>query len=273
MSAPKTPYTFPLRWLALAAVLLAQGCGGGGTVDPGPSGPAWLAGLPQRAVEAAPGETVWAVVPQAGSESATLSTYRVESAAGKTAVLVDALGNRLAEVPGALIHSAPGAAEPAEGDVVLADRWDADRVVGRVAAAEGAAQVAFDWNGVTETGAMDAMRPLATGGDSLALRWVGYRSAPDGPWFKGLCFAESDEQLWIADDSGQAVIVARDAVKTLSDLGAELAAGDEVSAYSWGHGYRSGRVAEVLEPGLRYAVELEGGEVRAFFFENLTQVL
>ena len=273
LSSPTT------RALTLAAWLALGGCGGDGG-DPGavggPSLPSWLAELPQREVAAAPGAVVWAVVPEAGSESAALASYRVEAAASGTAVLVDALGNRFADVPGALIHPASrfSADEIAAGHVVLADRWDAEKVVGRVASREeGEIRVAYDWNGSTASGVMDAVLPLPGAGDSLALRWVAYRPEVDAAWYKGLCFGESDERLWIADDSGHVAIAERDAVRVLDDLGRDLQPGDAVSAYSWGYGYRSGRITAVLEPGLRYAVELQDGETRAFFFDSLTQAL
>ena len=99
----------------------------------------------------------------------------------------------------------------------------------------------------------------------------GLRSGPNAAWYKGLCFAESSDRAWIRDDGGFARVVDRAAVKALGDLGrGEHAIGAEVSAYSWVGGFRSGVIEEVLEPGLRYAVKLEDGATRAFFFEDLT---
>ncbi len=272
--------------LSVLAAFLLCGCGGAAvdSVDQAePAPPGWLAGLPERAVEAAPGEMVWAVVPELGSEAVAIRTYLLEAATGTEAVLVDAIGNRYQGVPGVLVHPASGfpEAELAIGTVVLGDRWDAGKVVGRVARLEdGQVELDYDWNGVTVTGAMDAVMVLPAGEGGLALRWVGYRTpgaedsagpSPGGPWYKGLCFAESNDRVWISADGGHLEIVARDAVKPLADLGrAELAQGDAVAAYSWGHGYRPGVIEEVLEPGLRYAVKLEGGETRPVFFDSLT---
>ncbi len=258
------------------ALLLALGCSGTAVdeSDSGPQPPSWLAGLPERAATAAPGETVWAVVPELGSEGARLATYRLESAAGAEAVLVDGIGNRYEGVPGALVHpvSSFPEAELAPGTAVLAGRWDDGRIVGRVTGLEDdRVELAYDWNGVTVTSPMDAVIPLPAGEGSLALSWVGYRALGSDAWYKGLCFAESGEQLWISADGGHVDVVARDAVKPLADLGrVELAVGDAVAAYSWGQGYRPGVVEAVLEPGLRYAVKLKDGETRPVFFDSLT---
>lgn len=266
----------PSRKRALAlALLIACGCNGAVDDAGGPRPPSWLAGLPERAVEASPGETVWAVVPELGNDGARIGSYRLESAEGRQAVLVDGIGNRFESVPGALVHpvSSFPEAELAVGVAVLADRWDADRVVGRVTSLEdGRVELAYDWNGVTVTGSMDAVMALPAADDSLVLRWVGYRpEGDDDSWFKGLCFAQSGDKLWISTDGGNVEVVGVAAVKPLADLGRVApATGDAVAAYSWGHGYRSGVVEEVLEPGLRYAVKLEGGETRSVFFDSLT---
>ncbi len=135
-------------------------------------------------------------------------------------------------------------AELAPGTAVFAGRWDDGRIVGRVTGLEDdRVELAYDWNGVTVTSPMDAVIVLPAGEGSLALRWVGYRLQAQGVWFKGLCFAESGEQLWISADGGHVDVVARDAVKPLlADLGrVELAAGDAVTACSWGAGLPSRR--------------------------------
>lgn len=272
---------------ALAATALAStylvtaACGGGagpGKTEPG--WPSWVEELPARAPQAAVGEVVWAVIPEQGSEDASLGTYRLEAAEGTTAVLSDNLGNRFGGVPGALVLALAAwpAGEPRPGDAALAHRWDAGPVVGRVELAEAGGTLlaytllAYDWNGVTTRGAMDAVAPLATGEARPLPRWVAFHDA-SGSWLKGLGFAEDGDRLWLRDDSGHARIVARDDVRALSDLGqSDLAAGSRVAAYSWGHGYRPGTVARELEPGLRYDVELASGETRAFYFADLTTV-
>ena len=255
------------RALALPLVVLLGGCGGAESNEP-----AWLAELPERTIEAAAGERVWAVVPEQGSEAARLATYRIAETSGTESVLVDDLGNRFEGVPGALVHPLSGfpEAELAVGVAVLADRWDAAKVVGRVSRIEdGEVEITFDWNGSTAVGAMDAVMPLPAG-DGLILRWVAYPGSDAATWHKGLCFAESDDRLWISDDGGHVEVVAKDSVKLLDDLGRELQVGATVSAYCWDHGFRQGVIAEVLEPGLRFAVRTEDGETRPFFFEDLT---
>jgi hypothetical protein len=257
--------------------LILSGCGGSG--DGEATGPSWLDGLPRHGVTAAVGDEVWAVVPRPGSEAAVVGTYRIEAVAEADAVLADGLGRRFQGVPGALVHpvSAFPEGELAAGTVVLGDRWDARKVVGRVAGLGGGRiQVVYDWNGTTATGVMDSVILLPVAADSLVLRWVAYQPEPaaGAVWYKGLCFAESDDRVWISDDGGFVEVVARDAVKVLDDLGqGERTVGAAVAAYSWGHGYRSGVIEEVLQPGLRYAVKLEGGPTRAFFFEDLTTAL
>ncbi len=259
------------------ALLALAGCGGGveKTRDAGRTEgqPAWLAELPARTVEAAPGETVWAVVPLPGTAAAAVGTFRLEAVAGTRTVLADALGNRT-EVPGALVHpvSAFPEAELEVGSVVLADRWDARKVVGRVAdLSAGEVRLAFDWNGVTVTGAMDVAVPLAALGDASPLAWVVYRTPGETARYKGLRFAESGGRVWISDDGGQVMVVAEDAVERLADPGGEaFEEGDPVAAYSWGHGYRRGVIEAVLEPGLRYAVKVEAGPTRPYFFDSLT---
>ncbi len=276
---------FPIATVVMIGLAVQVGaCGGhSATTGDGPEDaelawPAWLAELPERAVEATAGEAVWAVVPERGSESAELATFRFEAASGTTAVLVDGLGNRYPEVPGGLVYprSAWPSGELAAGAPALGHRWDAGPVVGRVVPLEsGAFELAYDWNGVTTRAEMDGMVPLSASGEGHILRWVAFRSpAADAAWYKGLCFAESGGQLWIRDDSGHARIVAKGEAKVLSDLGeVDFAPGAEVAAYSWGHGFRPGRVVESLEPGLRYVVELADGEARPFFFADLTTVL
>ncbi len=270
---------FESRHRVFLILTLAAICGcddaavdGGGGAEPRP--PSWLAGLPERDVTAAPGETVWAVVPELGNEAADVGTYRLESAEGGAAVLVDGIGNRFEGVPGALVHplSSFPEAELAPGIAVLAGRWDAGAVVARVIGVDaGAVELAYDWNGVTVTGALDAVVPLPSAGDGLTFSWVGFRSEGTGAWFKGLCFAESETQAWIRAGGGHVAVVAKGAVKPLADLGrAPAEAGAAVAVHSWGHGYRPGVVEAVLEPGLRYAVKLESGETRPVFFDSLT---
>ncbi|MCP3960582.1 MAG: hypothetical protein GY719_22290 [bacterium] len=264
--------------LVLPGVLWLGACGEKGPVDSADLAaaalPSWLAELPETAVEAAPGVRVWAVVPERGNEGARLATYRLVAASGTEAELLDDLGTRFEGVPGALVHplSDLPEAELAAGVAVLADRWDADKLVGRVARIEGGeVEVVFDWNGSTATAAMDTVVPVPVAGGSRILRWVAYPSADGGTWHRGLCFAESDERLWINDDGGNVQMVARDSIRLLEDLGrGELQTGAEVTAYSWGHGYRRGVIEEVLEPGLRFSVKTEDGETRAFFFDALT---
>ena len=71
-------------------------------------------------------------------------------------------------------------AELSPGTAVLAGRWDAGGVAGRVASLEaGKVEIAYDWNGVTVTSRMDAVMALPAGEGSLALRWVGYRGEGD----------------------------------------------------------------------------------------------
>ena len=256
-------------------LLLVGGCSGT-TVDtaeaPGPQPPSWLSGLPERSVEAAQGETVWAIVPELGNDGARLGTYRIEESAGAEVVLTDGLGNRYEGVPGALVHplSSFSDAELATGAAVFAGRWDVSRAVGRITSlSEGKIELAYDWNGVTVTSGMDAVMAMPSGEGSLVLRWVAY-PGDNGAWYKGLCFAESDNQVWLSVDGGHVVVADRSAVKPLADLGSPLAAGDSVAAYTWARGFRSGVIEEVLEPGLRYAVKLENGEIRSVFFDSLT---
>ena len=273
--------------LAAALAIVLGACGGGAADSGGEAGeteaawPSWLAQLPRRAVAVAPGERVWAVVPERGSEHAAIASYRVEAVSGTAAVLVDALGNRYPDVPGALVHplSAAAAGELADGAAVLAYRWDAGQVIARVTRrGSDGLELAHDWNGVTARGPMEAVTPLPAGGDGHVLRWVAFPSpaagAGDVTWYRGLCFAEDEDRLWISDDSEHVQVVAKDEVEVLSDVGrADLRPGSEVAAYSWGHGYRSGVIAEVLEPDLRYAVELADGGTRPFYFADLTTVL
>ncbi len=234
----------------------------------------WLAELPQRTVAARPGEKVWAVVPELGSERATIATYDVESANGTTATLLDAIGSRFEGIPGALVHPVTEyrTAELAAGMVVLADRWGANLVVGRLARlADGAAFVQHDWNGHTVVDEMAVAVPLLGAGEDLALRWVSYQREPAGPRLKGLCFAAGDDRVWIAEDNGFVAVLGRHEVEVLDSLGGrDFQPGDTVAAYLWGFGYRPGEVSTVLEPQLRYAVRLEGEQAaQPFFFTDL----
>ncbi len=271
-----------LIWPAL--FVLATGCVGPASdvpTDDRPSPPSWLAELPTAVVTAPVDGLVWAVVPELGSEAAKIATYRLaETEAG--VVLVDPLGNQFAEVPEVLVHPVSGVSstELTVGMPVLANRWDVGRIIGRVASVDGEIlAISHDWNRATVTGVMDVVAPLPAEAESPVLQWVAYPSAASTAGdatelLKGLCFAEHDGRLWLTDDSGNVEIVAHDAVTVLSDLGRlEPSAGDRVSAYSWGAGFRSGIVAEVLEPGLRYTVSFDDGETGAVFFGDLTQAL
>ncbi len=274
-------------WLiwTVASLLLLSGCGSPSSEeanDGGPSQPSWLADLPTTTITVPVGELVWAVVPALGSDAATIATYRlVDAGAGGTA-LIDTLGNQFGGVIGALVHatSEVPVAELAIGEPILASRWDAGPVIGQVASLDDeTVTISHDWNGVTVTGAMDVVTPLASDGEVAPLRWVAYPSPTSeesgaSVWLKGLCFAEHDGRLWLRDDSGNVEIVARESVKVLSDLGRlEPAVGDQVSAFAWGSGFRPGVIAEIPEPGLRYTVTFDDGETRPFFFGDLTKVL
>ncbi len=231
----------------------------------------WLAELPERPVTASVGDSVWAVVPRPGSGAAELAVYRVAAVAGATATLVDDIGNRYEEVPGALVHALAGAVgELAPGAPVLADRWGAHRVVGRVveAAADGAV-VAYDWNGETVREPLSVAVPLPAAGDSLTLRPLVY-TAEDGARRLGLGVAEDEARVWIRAAGGFVAVREKASVEPADGLGArDFAVGEAVRVDDWALGLRDGTVAEVLEPGLRYAVALADGTTAPFFFDRM----
>lgn len=265
-----TRSVLPAAAVALTLAAALTGCGGERVEQPGeaPAPPAalsWLDGLPERAPAAAPGAAVWAVVPGRGT---AVLPYRLEAVDGTRAVLSDALGTRYEDVPGALVHPLATDSALEVGAPVLAAGWPANNFIGRVVSFESETPaVAYDWNGETMVGYPAAATPLEPAGE--VLRWVVYPTA-EGRW-RGLVIAAGDDRLWVRDDAGYVTAVSAEAVEPLAPASAGLETGDTVETYSWSHGFRRGTVVEELEPGLRYAVELEGGEIRPFFFDRLAR--
>ncbi|MCG8459984.1 MAG: hypothetical protein MI919_27195 [Holophagales bacterium] len=251
---------FPWLPLLLVAALATWACTGGEA-----EGPSWLRELPKRQAPAdwRPGSQVWATVPGEPEGTAELGLFRVaalvegeRSPSGRIRV-ADPLG-RSHLLPVALVHAvavpgaaSPGSAEP--GSVVLAFHGTGGPVLARLRSAD-PLEVSFDWNGATVT---DRALALAVPDPETGLpRPVLYH---DGSrWLAGVAVAEDGDRLWVLDEARRVHVLRAGEAVPREPL-AEPSPGDGVQVYSWAEGLRSGRVVEVLEPGLRYRVDLEGG--------------
>jgi len=201
---------------------------------------------------------------------AEVGIFTVHSSQGTTAMLVDAMDQKLAGVPGAVIHPAKSASPLRVGQIALCFSWATPAVLGRVARvdAAGGVVVQHDWAGATAQARVDHAEPMARGLAPLAF----VEFPRSGGSSRGIVIALSDRRGWLRTDSGHIEIRDRSVLRPLELDGRPLAVGDAVRAYSWVGGFRRGVVRRVLEPGLRYAVQTaEDRPEQIHFFDSLVK--
>jgi hypothetical protein len=229
---------------------------------------AWLEGLPAgdaAAGDAAPavGQPAWAALPLDESGQARLSLVRVTGASGTTVAVVDGMKHRHVGVPRALVHPVGSAEGLKPGDVALCARWTTPSTVCRIEQLEGGKVVraAYDWAGVTKHSAVDHAEKLAE-----SLRPLAFASYPlEGRRSRGQVVAIDRQRVWLLGESGHITKHPRHQVRRSRPAPA-LKDGSLIYAFRWGRGYQRGRVVEVLEPGLRFRIALEGDRPSDDFF-------
>jgi hypothetical protein len=258
-SAPVVEPVFP----SLSAERDADGGAGA------PSAP-WMSGVPDVPVPVAIGKRAWAVTPVRGTELAQVAVYTVGHIDGHRATVLDAQGQRVKDVPGALVHPLGEPEQLRAGDAALAFSTVTAVVVGRVTARRGGTvQLQYDWAGGTRSMAADHAEPLVAGIAPMA--FVGYPKF--GRTSRGLVVALDAAQAWIQTSSGHIELHPRAKLEPIALPAGRLAAGDKVEAYGWTSGYERGTVARVLEPDLRYAIELPASRIEhPYFFADLRVV-
>jgi hypothetical protein len=231
--------------------------------------PKWVTELPVSSVEAPAGSSVWATVPQPGSEMAALGVYRVENNMGPAVVLVDKAGQRVDGVPAALVHPTGDTRNLKEGTLALFYSWTTPGWLGRISHARGGEElrVQFDAAGTTKETAVDHAEPARKGIAPLA--FVAYPKA--GVTSMGQLVALDTTRAWLLTGSGHIEIHPRAVVEALELQPTSFKAGQHVRAYRWATGFERGTIKQVLEEGLRYEVDLGPSRPAATFF--LTQVV
>lgn len=236
------------------------------TADVGNAPTAWMADLPESTPTAGPGERVWATVPGA-TAIPSVGIYTVEGVYDGLYSLTDRKGQRVDGVPPAVVHRA-SRDKVDSGELVLFHSPTTPAFLGRVAelVPGGEIEVQYDWAGKTRKTAVDHAQTPVTG-----IRPVAYVSFPKaGQISRGLVVALSDRRAWVRTASGHVESHPRAAIRSLPLPSANLEVGSRVRAFRWATGIQLGTVAEILEPKLRYRVNLDGNKPdEEYFFTSL----
>jgi hypothetical protein len=161
-----------------------------------------------------------------------------------------------------------GGAKLSEGDIVLCCGFTVSAMIGRVGklSAGREIQVHYDWGGTTKGASIEHCEPPVAGIRPLA--FVGFPKG--GSTSRGLIVALDEKRAWIRTASGHVEIHPLGELETLPIPRADHKAGERVRAYSWATGFQPGVISEVVEPGLRYRVKLDGNKPsRDYFFSML----
>jgi hypothetical protein len=244
------------------------------TASPGGAAPAqtpsWLEQLPDVPVPVGQGERAWATVPSGSTEMGHVAVFTVEAVRAHRARLSDRMGQKVRNVPGAVIHPLGELKNPQPGDVVLCYSWTAPGVLGRIKQISGDKKlVQYDWAGKTKQAVVDhAQAPVR---DIAPLAFVGYPKF--GSTSKGMLVALSDDRAWVLTGSGHVEVHPRTTIQGLEVQRTAYAVGDRVRAYAWTTGFEPGTIVKVDEPELRYTVKLPGKRAeQRFFFADLVPV-
>jgi hypothetical protein len=223
----------------------------------------WLDGLPKEGAPAAAEQQAWAALPLNETGQARLALVRIATISGGQASVVDGMGHRHLALPRALLHPVGSSKGLKNGDMALCARWTTPSTVCRVEAMEGGRvlRAAYDWAGATKRSAIDHAEPLRSKLEPLA--FASYPLA--GRRARGQVVAASEQRVWLLGESGHVSKHPRHQLRVLA-APKTLVAGAAVYAYRWGAGYQRGRLVEVLEPGLRFRVDLEGDRPSDEFF-------
>jgi hypothetical protein len=229
---------------------------------------AWHLELPRAVPAANIRDRVWAAPPRYGSELTSAALYTVDGITPAGLSLVDRLGQRVDNVPAAVVHRVKPPVKLREGDVVLCYGPTLPAVLARVAEIKPGQEirVRYDWAGSTrETNILHAEPPEI---DIKPMAYVGFPKA--GGVSRGLLIALSEQRGWVLTGSGHVEVHRRADLSQLPLLPADLAVGAKVQAYAWATGYLEGTVSEILEPRLRYRVTHPGNKPpRDYFFSAL----
>ena len=226
--------------------------------------PAWLAELPKTPSSLTVGSSAWATTPQPGSELVMVAVYRVDAVGDGVVSLVDKMGQRVDSVPAALVHPIGETRHLPEGTLALFYTWTTPGWLGRVSRAQRGEElkVAFDWAGTTRQTSVDHAEPVRTGIQPLA--YVAFPKS--GGTSMGLIVALDATRAFVLTGSGHIEAHRRAVVGSIALEPRGFTVGRSVRAYRWATGFERGRITQVLEPGLRYEVELEGNRPRASYF-------
>ena len=159
--------------------------------------PRWTEKLPVHEVNIVPNQWVWAVIASQYDEQATVSTFRASPIDKNNVRLVDTFGKDQGSVPAVLVHAVQSA-KVAVGDWVLADRPDANAVLGQVTRIVGKdTWVRYEqWSTQkTETALFPIVEPVRTG--PVPLGWVFFRKRPNSAWQRGLVLVVDENQTWV----------------------------------------------------------------------------
>lgn len=227
---------------------------------------AWMADLPDTPPVAAAGERVWAIIP-GKTAVPRVGIFTVEGVYDGLYSLTDRKGQRVDGIPAAVVHRASGD-KVESGDLVFFHAATAPGLLGRVAqlVPGGDIEVRYDWAGETRTTAADHAEAPRTG-----IRPLAFVSFPKGGRnSRGLIIALDARRAFIRSGSGHVENLPRAAVKSLPLPPDAHRVGERVRAFRWATGIQHGTVAEVLEPGLRYRVALDGDKPQQdYFFTTL----
>ncbi|MBF0104409.1 MAG: hypothetical protein HQM16_03675 [Deltaproteobacteria bacterium] len=216
----------------------------------------WTAGLPQVPVNAKPLDKVWATIANDSSEMAEVGIYEVDSVQGNTATLIDGIGTKIPNVPGAVIHPLGDSSKLKPNDLCIGSSWGASKVIGRVKSIEaGQATLRYKWASTLTDKLMDHAEPLVKGVNPMA--WVIYRNSMNSP-YKGLVIAKGDGKVWISTDSGHIEVSPEAKVLPLDMAQNGFEVGQTVYVYQWGFGYKPGTVKKIVEPYHQYEIKLVG---------------
>jgi hypothetical protein len=224
--------------------------------------PSWMERLPDVAPAAKTGDLVWACV--AGPTSVPhLGVYTVEGVYDGLYSLKDRTGHRVDAVPPALVH-ATKKTKIDSGDVVLFASPATPAFLGRVAelVPGGDIEVWYDWGGKTRKVSVEHVQRPVKGIRPLA--YVAFPKASEPS--RGLVVALDDRRVFVRTASGHVEEHPRPAIKSLPFPARKVGVGSRVRAFRWATGIQTGTVGAIIEPGLRYRVDLDGNKPSQEYF-------
>ncbi len=230
--------------------------------------PKWASQLPDVAIDAKPGDKVWAVAPRSDSEMADIGLYELEGVFDGLASLINTMGHKVDRVPGAVVHPVGSSKKLRKGDIALVFTWTTPGWLALVHRATRGKEirVRFDLAGATKEVAVDHAEPMVK--KLLPLAYVGFPKS--GTTSMGLVVAVDEQRGWVLTASGHIEIHALDRLNVLPIKQRGYKIGSKVLAFRWASGFQRGVIRAVGPLGLRFTVQLEGDQPQApFFFTRL----